>query len=182
MEEANEENYLKSNIFKSVKNKYILQRIFSQLNKNKSLKIITHNKLGQDKLEIGIDDYKKEFNKVIIEIIPKRHLEGNIKFINISSGEDSSHYHIFFNERYKETKNTFFTKDDFVTKIKVILDQEFRSFSKLFNKCENIEKINFIKFNRNDITDMNYMFSNCFSLKELNLSHFNTENVTDIYS
>ena len=45
---------------------------------------------------------------------------------------------------------------------------------------DKFEKINFIKFNRNDINDMSYMFNGCSSLKEINLNNFNTENVTNM--
>ena len=43
-----------------------------------------------------------------------------------------------------------------------------------------IEKINFIKFKRNDITKISYMFCGCSSLNELNIPNINTNNVTDM--
>ena len=43
-----------------------------------------------------------------------------------------------------------------------------------------IESINYKKFYRNNITNMNRVFCYCSSLKELNLSNFNTKNVTNM--
>ena len=51
----------------------------------------------------------------------------------------------------------------------------------LFWDCKCIESINFKKFYRNNITNMECIFAGCSSLKELNLSNFNTNNVTDMY-
>ena len=70
-------------------------------------------------------------------------------------------------------------EEDKVTKIKIIIDYQVKSFS-LFYKCECIESINFKKFYRDNITDMSWMFRGCSSLKELNLNNFNTNNVTDM--
>ena len=55
-----------------------------------------------------------------------------------------------------------------------------KSFKELFCFCECIESLKFIKFYRNNITNMEGMFSFCSSLKELNLSNFNTNNVTNM--
>ena len=66
-------------------------------------------------------------------------------------------------------------------KIKIIIDYQVKSFSKLFENCD-IKYINFKKFYRNNVIDMGNMFSECYSLKELNLSNFNTNNVTNMNS
>ena len=49
---------------------------------------------------------------------------------------------------------------------------------KLFAYCKCLEIINFKKFKRNNITNMNQMLLLCTSLKAIKLSNFNTENVT----
>ena len=67
-----------------------------------------------------------------------------------------------------------------MTKIKIIIDYQVKSFKELFSGCYYIESINFKKFYRNNITDMSYMFAGCSSLKELNLNNFNTNNVTNM--
>ena len=74
----------------------------------------------------------------------------------------------------------YIEEEDNVTKIKIIIDYQVKSFYGLFKWCKCIESINFKKFYRNNITDMSYMFNECSSLKELNLNNFNTNNVTDM--
>ena len=61
--------------------------------------------------------------------------------------------------------------------IKIIINYPVKSFKELFKDCEFINSIFFIKFYRNNVTNMSDMFSGCSSLKELNLSNFNTNNV-----
>ena len=102
------------------------------------------------------------------------------KFININEN-DKLYYHIYFNDNNEETKNKYFIREeDKVTKIKIIIDYQVKSFKELFSKCRFIESINFKKFYRDNITNMSCMFSGCKSLKELNLNNFNTNNVTNI--
>ena len=84
------------------------------------------------------------------------------------------------NDSKEEIKNSEFIHKYDVKKIKIIIDYQIKSFEKLFNKCKCIKKINFIKFNRNDINNMSYIFYGCASLKELNLSNFNTNNAKDM--
>ena len=93
------------------------------------------------------------------------------------------HYNLndFFDDDKNEEKlndSYYFPKD--ITKIKVIIDSKIKSLNKLFYKCEGIEKINFIKFNRKDINNMSYMFYQCYSLKELNFNNIYTNNVTNM--
>ena len=131
--------------------------------------------LSQDKeLDKGIYD-----NQIEIEIIPNTSKEDKNYFIYIKK-ENESYYHIYFNGKKKEIKRNYYTKNDNIKKINIIMDKEIKSFKDLFFDCMCIEKINFIKFNRNDINNMNSMFSNCKYLKELNLNNFNTDNVTDM--
>ena len=67
-----------------------------------------------------------------------------------------------------------------MTKVKIIIDYQVKSFNGLFYKCDCIESINFKKFYRNNITDMSFMFSECSSLKVLYLNNFNTNNVINM--
>ena len=86
-----------------------------------------------------------------------------------------------FNDNKEEIKNSYkIEEEDKVTKIKIIIDYQVKSFLILFSWCKCIESINFKKFYRNNITDMSYMFYGCSSLKELNLNNFNTNNVTNM--
>ena len=90
------------------------------------------------------------------------------------------YYHIYFNDNKEEIKRNNINEDDKARKVKIIIDSEVKSFSKLFYYCKCIESINFKKSFRKNNTNMSYMFSRCSSLKELNLNNFNTNNVTDI--
>ena len=98
-------------------------------------------------------------------------------FINIPEGEES-YYHIYFNNDKNEAKTNYFSKD--ISKIKIIINSNNKSLTKLFYNCSGIEKINFIKFNRKDINNMSYMFYQCYSLKELNFNNIYTNNVTNM--
>ena len=66
-------NFSKNNIFMKIRNKYILKLIFDNLNWKKELEIIKYNKNIQERLEIGIIDYKKESFKIEIEIFPRKY-------------------------------------------------------------------------------------------------------------
>ena len=55
---------------KYIKSKYILKKITHHLTKGKLFKIINYNKLIQNKLDIGIIDYKKYYEQIEIELIP----------------------------------------------------------------------------------------------------------------
>ena len=94
--------------------------------------------------------------------------------------ENEIYYHIYFNDNKEEIKRNYFNKNDNVSKIKIIIDYQVKSFEELFYYCECIEYINFKKFYRNNINNMGSMFWECSSLKELNLSNFNTNNVTNM--
>ena len=67
--EANKDNELKKNLFKNIKNKYILQQIFDILEEKKLLGIINYNKSMQKRLDKDINDYIKYYKQVIIELI-----------------------------------------------------------------------------------------------------------------
>ena len=166
--------------FNNIKSKYILKQIFDFLLNSRKLEIIRYNNNIKNRLEIGLNDYKSEL-KIEIEIFPKKIIKQKTPntFIKINSSDDSN-FHIYINNTSSETKNIYFTRKNKIAKIKVILDYEFNSFNGLFERCNNIEKINFIKFRRKDINNMALMFYGCSSLKEINLSNFNTNNVTTV--
>jgi len=145
-----------------------------------SLKIIKCNINIQKRLNIDINNFKdfsEKFSSIELEIIP---IQNKYEyFINIKE-EDKKYFHIYFNDNKEEIKKTELNEKDNASKINIIIDYQIKSFKDLFYYCECIESINFIKFYRNNITNMNYMLSDCASLKEINLSNFNTNNVTDM--
>ena len=171
----------KNNMLVKIRSKYIVIKIFENLKENRLLKLIHYNKKYQKLMDKKIIDYKIIFSKIEIEIIPKENTYG--KFINISNKNIQSNYLIYFNDNKEEIKRKYITKEDCVTKIKIIkikIDYQIKSFERLFYDLDCIESICFKKFYRNNVTDMAGMFWECSSLKELNLSNFNTNNVTNM--
>ena len=171
-----EKDQNENSLLNNIKNKYILQNLFKYLAYEKVLKIIKYNKNIQNRLNINKNTYK-DYLKIELEIIPKEKVYGT--FINNYSYY-KSYCHIYFNNNKEEIKRSYILATDNVKNIKIIIDYEVKSFNELFSKCKCIEKIKFLEFKRNDITNMRAMFYQCSSLKELNLYNFNTNNVTDI--
>ena len=129
---------------------------------------------------MNINDYKeypKIYSSIEVEIIPLNNKYGY--FINIDK-KDKFDYHIYFNNNKEKIKKTYFTIEDKVEKIKILINHEVKSFIKIFHNYNSIKSISFKKFNRNNINNMSYMFYGCESLQEINLSKFNTDNVTNM--
>ena len=166
------------NLIENIKSKFILHKIFNNLQKKKLLGMAKYNKNLNERINININDYKEYYEQIEIEIIPVDNKYG--KFINIKKG-DEKYYHIYFNNNIKkEIKRQCANENEQIKIIKIIIDYPVNSFTNLFKECELIESIKFQKFNRNNITNMNSLFFRCLSLKELNLNHFNTNNVIDM--
>ena len=165
----------------NVKSKYILKKIFLNLQKGKFLNIIKYNNKLKNRLNISINDFKEYseiFSPIEIEIIPIK--EMHCKFINFYQ-QDGHLYHVYFNDnKNEEIERNYLKEEDKVDKITVIIDYEIKSFFNLFYGCKNIESIHFKKFFRNNINNMNGVFNGCYSLKKLNLSSFNTVNVINM--
>ena len=175
------ENAKLNPITEKIKSNYFLQKLYDNMTKKKKLVIIKYNKKIQNRINLSVKDYKEyseTFTPIEIEIIPKKDKYG--EFIKINEN-DKLYYHIYFNDNKEEIKNKYeIEEEDKVTKIKIIIDYQVKSFKGLFSGCYYIESINFKKFYRINITDMSFMFHECSSLKELNLSNFNTNNVIDM--
>ena len=165
----------------SLKSDYFLQKLYDNMTKKKKLEIVKYNKRIQNRINLSVKNYKEyseTFTTIEIEILPIKDKYG--KFININEN-DELYYHIYFNDNKEEIKNKYeINKKDKITKIKIIIDYQVKSFKSLFFWCFCIESINFKKFYRNNISDMSGMFNGCSSLKEFNLNNFNTNNVTDM--
>ena len=146
--ESTKPNPIKENI----KSDYFLQKLYDIMPKKKKLEIVKYNKKVQNRLDLGIKDYKEyseTYSSIEIEIIPKKGEYG--QFINIDEN-DELYYHIYFNDNNEEIKNKYEIKEeDKVTKIKIIIDYQVKSFKGLFSLCECIESINFKKFYRNNV-------------------------------
>ena len=165
------------NHLKNIKSVYIFKKIIGNIPFNKALNIIRYNKHIQKKLNVNINDFIKE-SVIEIELIPFKKKYG--EFINIVNKEQICFYHIYFNNNQNEIQRTNITEKDEVNKIKIIINYQVTSFYQLFAYCECIESINFINFQRKNITNTSFMFYKCSSLKEINFYNFKTDNVDDM--
>ena len=135
-------------IIENIKSRYILSKIYDNMTKKKKLEIVKYNKKMQNRLNLDVKDYK-EYCEIEIEIIPTKDIYGI--FININEN-DELYYHIYFNDNKEEIKNKYEIKEeDKVTKIKIIIDYQVKSFNSLFYDCKCIESIHFKKFYRNNV-------------------------------
>jgi len=169
-------------MIKKIKSDFFLKSLFNDILIEKiSLEIVRHNKEIQKRLKISINNYK-DYYKIIIELTPvkkeKLKKEKNI-FIQIKD-ENKLYYHIYFNNNENEINRNYILKNEDIKKIRIKIDEKIDSLEKLFCDSDCLEKINFIKFNRNDIYNLSKLFYNCISLKEVNLSKLKTENVINM--
>ena len=158
------ENAKPNHIIQNIKSRCILSKIYNNMTIKKKLEIVKYNKRIQNRLNLSTEDYK-ECCEIEIEIIPVK--DKYDKFININEN-DKLFYHIYFNDNKEEKENKYRIKEEFsgtkyeyyieeedkVTKIKIIIDYQVKSFKSLFSWCACIESINFKKFYRNNITDL----------------------------
>ena len=139
-------------IIENIKSRYILSKIYGNIPKKKKLEIVRCNKKIQNRLNLGVKDYKEysqAFSSIKIEIIPRKDKYG--KFINFDN-KDELYYHIYFNDNKEEIKNKYeISEEDKVTKIKIIIDYQVNTFKELFYFCGCAESINFKKFYRNNV-------------------------------
>ena len=173
MDSITKEKQIK-NLLYNIKSQYILISILEILAQKQKFKLFNYNKNIQQILKIDINMYKHLYNQIEIEIFPISIKKEN-EFINIRD-DYKAPYHFYFNDEKKETMRTFFTDEENIKKIKIIIDPKYDSLERLFERINCIEKINFIKFNKTDIRDMSHLFEGC-SVKEINFFKFKTDNV-----
>ena len=138
-------------IIENIKSRYILSKIYNNIPKIKKLVIVKYNKRIHNRLNLCTKEYKEyseTYSSIEIEIIPAKGEYG--EFINIKENNEL-YYHIYFNDNKEEIKNKYkIDEKDKVTKIKVIIYYQVKSFEGLFYWCKCIESINFKKFYRNN--------------------------------
>ena len=139
----------------SLKSDYFLQKLYDNVPKKKKLEIVKYNKRIQNRINLSVKNYKEyseTFTPIEIEIIPKKlKYVKYVKFIKVNEN-DKLYYHIYLNDNKEEIKNKYeINKKDKVTKIKIIIDYQVKSFKGLFYGYYCIESINFKKFYRNNI-------------------------------
>ena len=162
----------------NINSKFNLAHIFNNLQKHKFFNIIKYNKALQNRLNLNIKNYKEcseLFTPIEIEIIPTEKKYG--KFINIKYEKQKIYTHIYFNDSNKEIKKYYLKKEDKITKIKIIIDYQIKSFEFLFSNVDCIESIYFRRFKRININNMRCMLGKCSSLKKIDFSNFKTDNV-----
>jgi len=166
-------NSNKNSSISDIKSKVILKKIFSHLEENRYLNMIHYNKTLQNILNKDINDFKN-YSRIELEItlVDKNKSPFSWNWFNkdeygkyINFYNNQSHYHI----QIIDDKT-----------IKIILDYEINSFSRMFQRCHYIKKINFIRFKRKNIIDMSYMFNECEYLEEINFTNFITNNVNNM--
>ena len=101
-------------ILESLKSDYFLQKLYDIMPKKKKLEIVKYNKKVQNRLDLGIKDYK-EYSETFtpIEIIPTK--GKYFRFISINKN-DELFYHIYFNDNKEEIKNKDEIQVDFFGK------------------------------------------------------------------
>ena len=148
-----------------IRSNYILKKIVLSLKPKNYLSLMKYNKKIQKKLNISIKDFKI-YNQIEIELIPIKDIIDNIPRTVINYEEKNKKYFHIYCDNKRKRVNYIKLKDN-ISKIKIIIDNEIKSFRGLFENCDYISSINFIKFNRKDIIDMSYMFSKCKNLVTL---------------
>ena len=131
------ENAKPNPITEKIKSDYFLQKLYDNMTKKKKLEIIKYNKRTQNRINLSVKDYKEyseTYTQIEIEIISTKDKYG--KFININEN-DKLYYHIYFNDNKEEIKNKYeINEEDKVTKIKIIIDYQVKSFKELFYWCK----------------------------------------------
>ena len=172
-------------LFNKVKCKYLLKQIFNTLKRTKCLNYIRYSKNIQNKLDINSADYLNEYSKIVLEIKLKPIEDQIFKFINTNKNYQP-YCHFYFDDNPIDVKRNYIIKKEKIGKILIIIDDEIKSFERLFEQRKCIKEINFLQFNRKDIKLMNNMFSGCSmfcgcsSLEKVDLTNFNTNIVSDM--
>ena len=89
-------------ITEKIKSDYFLQKLYDNITKKKKLEIVKYNKRIQNRLNLGVKDYKEyseTFTPIEIEIIPKKGKYG--KFINIKENLKTIFQTCNFSSLYK---------------------------------------------------------------------------------
>ena len=132
-----EKNKLKSiDKFNNIKSKYILKKVFNNLEKGKALNIAKYNKNLKKRININTNDYKEyseKYSSIEIEIKPVSKKYG--EFINNEKEEEEIYYHIYFNNNDEEIKRNYIIEDEEIKMIKIIIDFHNESFQSLFSNC-----------------------------------------------
>jgi len=141
-----------------IKSILIINKILWNLLKIRKLNLLKYNKNIKKRVKININDYEEELSQIEITIIFSGTKHG--QFINFDETTEK-YFHIYIDNKELKKKEV----DNKIKELKIKIDYQIKSFSKLFLNCKCIESITFNKFHRTNIIDMKHMFDGCFSLK-----------------
>ena len=162
--EKQRDSYASKTYFDNIRSKYIIQRIFDNVPKNKLFKIILINKKLKQRIDIDKKDYVENCF-IVIEIVPAQNIYG--KFINIINEKDKKYFNIYFNDKNEKIERTFLYKNEKVQNIKIKINPNMINFTRLFEKCKCVEKIILKYLKPRYYYEMNKIFNECISLKEI---------------
>ena len=162
-----------------IRSKYIIRQIFENISEKKKMQLLKCSKKIQNIMDISLKSYKI-YNQIEIELIPILSYKKEDKFIN-GYNKDKSFIHIYINNNKRKEFNFYRLENKTkITKIRIVFDNELKSFKGLFKDCNCLEEIKINKCNRKDILDMSEMFSGCENLIKLELSNLKTDKVVDM--
>ena len=153
---------------------------------NQQNKIIQNEKEEENneiiiELEISNNENENEINILCDknELIKYNKINENYyKKNNINPPKEFNYFNknntkLYLNDNQIEFNHKLKIKKNGINKIKINSNIKLFSLSTMFYNCKNINKIDFIKFNTNNVIDMSNMFSYCKNLYKINLSSFN---------
>ena len=143
-----------------IKSKIILNKIISNSSKIIKFNLIKYNKKIQKRLNVNINDYEEEFSPIEIKIIFSGNKHG--QFINFDKMDEKYFHKYVDNKEY--IKNEI---ENEIKEVKIIIDQQIKSFPKLFFNYKYIESITFNKFQRINIIDMKKICSIVLLIKKI---------------
>ncbi len=128
-------------------------------------------------------------NYITIKLkVEKQNLRSKkIYFLENSKQEDTQNKELNETniELYINDMQTIFNKyfeptEEGEYEIKIIFKNQIKDCSYMFNKCNNIKRIDLSSFDSSNAMNMSYMFSECYNLNEIILNNLNTYNVKDM--
>ena len=126
------------------KNTLFLNSLFDLIKKKKLLEIVKLNKKLQKIMNLSIKDYQKyseSYSSIELELKLKN--SSFRKNFTKILGKEEKYYHIYFDDSKEEIKRNYLKENEKVNKIKIIIDYQVKSLSKLFAYCTYINSIFF---------------------------------------
>ena len=162
-------------LFGLVKCKYIICRIFSNMNLIRKCNILAYN---YQLLKITDTTPKQSRTIPITKIELNINNNFNHKFINMKYNE--SLYYIYFDNSVEVHHIDTYKYGEVLKKITIYINYKVRSLAKLFQNCVCIDNVSFERMQNPDYEDFNSMFHGCINLKSIKFNSINTINVKNM--